>query len=103
MEPSFADATVVRSAIVTLYSQGPGHHDANTFLVAFEAADQAWSTLLQLLTEALSGGAGPNPAEQEQVFYFAANLLYSKVCKHWANVRHSKGRVFWPFRAGDPS
>lgn len=113
MEYGFADPGVVRNAILTVMAQRPGHHDANTFLIAFEGADAAWQVLLHVVQEALQGlavasaqaqqqqqqqGTQPPTAsslaaqQHEQVAFFASNLLYSKVCKYWKAVRAPKSR-----------
>jgi predicted nucleic acid-binding protein len=91
MEGGFSDPSIVRNAILTLMNQGSGHHDANTFLVGFESADETWQVLLHVLQEALQGLVQQEQQQQhEQVAFFASNLLYSKIFKYWKSVRCSK-------------
>lgn len=90
MENPFSDPKFVRNAAFTLYSQGAGHHEANLFLIEFESRDEAWQTLLQLISEDFLSDSSQQ--FQEQVAYFAVNILYSKVCKHWKNVS-----LYWPY------
>lgn len=86
MENPFSDVAFVRNAISTLYNQGPGNHEANLFLIEFETRDEAWATLNQILSEDFLQSS---QLQEEGVAYFSANILYSKVCKHWKNVRLS--------------
>lgn len=86
MENPFSDVTFVRNAILTLYNQGAGNHEANLFLIEFESRDEAWQTLVTLLSEDFLQTQQDISNLQEGVAYFSANILYSKVCKHWKQV-----------------
>ena len=88
MEEGFQSADTVRRAVLTLYAQGDGHAQANDFLVAFAESDQAWQTALQVIGEvqAAAQQGQIDPGQVDQVAYFAANLLYNKVCKHWKRL-----------------
>mmetsp|Transcript_41701 Transcript_41701/g.53789 ORF Transcript_41701/g.53789 Transcript_41701/m.53789 type:complete len:948 (+) Transcript_41701:100-2943(+) len=83
MSNPFSDSSFVRNAVMTLYSQGTGHQEANSFLIEFETRDEAWQTLLQIISEDFLSEQGQI---QNEVAYFAVNILYSKVCKHWKDL-----------------
>jgi hypothetical protein len=92
MENPFSDVSFVRNAILTLFNQGTGNHEANLFLIEFETRDEAWQTLVTLLSEDfLSPSQSDENSNQlhDGIAYFAANILYSKVCKHWKQVSSS--------------
>lgn len=73
------DTNQVQQAIVTLYgtSNQIDREHANQFLLAYVENEAAWRISLELL----------QTATVPQVQYFAANVLYTKVCRDWLQLQ----------------
>lgn len=77
----------VHAAVLTLYRtrDQQEREQVNSFLVHFVDTDEAWAVSVQLLV-----GVDPSLVE---VQYFAANTIYTKICRDGGKLRSEPGLV----------
>lgn len=65
----------MEKAILTLFSGGASAAESNEFIIGFVETDAAWGEALALFAH-----------QSDVVAYFAANIIYTKIKKHWSQL-----------------